>query len=199
MNHATAKWINSQFRELRAWMPKVHQGTVTAASPLSITLQGSTTPHTGVAAIPGGAAAVGSKVSALAWRGDLLVLGRSSSTPSNVSRTSSGALTLTTTAQDVPGCSASLGAGTWHVFGTFQFSIATTGVGACVGVLDVGGSDQDDGATFNSSGTGQATVSQNWIITLASTTTVKLQANKLIDAGAATAGINSTMRSIRVA
>ncbi len=92
-------------------------------------------------------------------------------------------LALTTSSQDVPGCSLSLGAGTWLIFGVFDMEGDSTAVG--LGVLDVGGADQNTYAEFQpSSGhVSKATVAQVWRITLASTTTVKLQAHKTAAVG----------------
>ena len=89
-------------------------------------------------------------------------------------------LTLTTSYQDVPGCSLSLAAGTWLVVGVLNVNAigaGDDGQWAC-GALLVGATIQDGISTWKlKDGTG-GTCAQAWVITVSSTTTVKIQAYK---------------------
>ena len=96
----------------------------------------------------------------------------------------SSTLTLTTSRQDVAGASLSLGAGTYLIFGVFDFYGDNNGAVA-VGELDVGGAAQGGAAFLLPDGTNsnRVTAIQIWRKTLASTTTVKLRAFKTADVG----------------
>ena len=98
-------------------------------------------------------------------------------------------ITLTPSVQDVPGCSFSLSAGTWIVWGVF-YGLCSVSDGTDTyirGLLNVGGVAETSEARSRVSPTGGYasffTFPQTWIITLASTTTVKLQALKPTTAG----------------
>jgi len=111
----------------------------------------------------------------------------------------SGDLTLTTSAQDIAGATLSLGAGTWLVFGVFDFEGDNNGAVA-IGVCDVGGADETPLALLRPDGTNstRATVAQVWPITLSSTTTVKLQAYKSVNVGTFTARqTHTTITAVR--
>lgn len=88
-------------------------------------------------------------------------------------------LTLTTSAQDVPGCSLSLGVGTWKVEGIFDFQGNDQSVLAS-GFCNVDGVNESEEAIYrpNAGAMGRATVFQVWRIVLTVTTTIKLQACK---------------------
>jgi len=93
-------------------------------------------------------------------------------------------LGLTTSEQDIPGASLSLGAGTYIVIGVCDFQGNHNGAVA-VGYLNVGGSNQSGSIVFHPDGSNysRATVAQVWRITLSSTTTVKLRAKKTANVG----------------
>lgn len=93
---------------------------------------------------------------------------------------SSGTLTLSTSLQDVVGATLSLDAGTYIIIGVFDMNISTTGCGLLEGYLDVGGTAQTGRARFGDPAVAhEATVTQAWLVTIASSpTTVKLQAKK---------------------
>lgn len=88
-------------------------------------------------------------------------------------------LTLTTSLQDILGCSLSLGAGTYFVEGIFDFQGDDQGAVA-IGELDVGGVHETEQAIYrpSASAIGYATVGQVWRLVLTTTTTVKLEASK---------------------
>lgn len=97
---------------------------------------------------------------------------------SKASATSDLAAT-TTTAADVTGASLSLAAGTYIVIGVFDVSIKTNTDRLFEGILDVGGTDENDLATLQAVGLDtddRGQVTQVWRVVLGSTTTVKLQA-----------------------
>jgi len=113
----------------------------------------------------------------------------------------SAILTLTITKQDVPGCSLSLGAGTWLVFGNFAFRGNNQGSYA-IGYLDVGGVEQTRQAQWRPAASADAAAMANqlWRITLSATTTVKLQAKKSVDVGVFTAqNIYTNITALRTA
>lgn len=85
-------------------------------------------------------------------------------------------VTLSTSEQDVPGCTLSLDAGTWLVIGNFDFHVSPAGSSEAHGLLRVGLTTQANYAFLQSvDSRNRATVSQTWIITVAGTTTVKLR------------------------
>lgn len=93
---------------------------------------------------------------------------------------STGDLTLAVGVADVPGATLSLGAGTWLVFGVFNFGVQTYALKTCYGHLDVGGALQPSQARWVPVGGDweQTTCTQAWRITLGGTTTVKLRGSK---------------------
>ncbi len=97
----------------------------------------------------------------------------------------SALLTLTTDPQDIVGATLSLVAGTYLVFGVFDAYVPTLGDGSLiVGSLNVGGTRETQQAHYRGVvSLGGGSISQVWRITLASTTTVKLQARKAVDTG----------------
>lgn len=103
-------------------------------------------------------------------------------------------LDLTTSAQDIEGCSLSLGAGTWLIVGVFAFSGNNQGAIAR-GYCNIGGTDESAEAQFQPNGTAgveRATVLQMWPRTLTATTVVKLRALKDADVGIFRAWITHT-------
>jgi hypothetical protein len=110
----------------------------------------------------------------------------------------SGAVTLTTTPQDVPGCSYTVEEdGTYQVDAAFSFMINTTGVGVCIGGLYVNGVAETGAALFNTSGTGIATPAQSWLVDLEAGDIINLQVSKFIAAGVASSGADNTGMVVR--
>lgn len=92
----------------------------------------------------------------------------------------SSELTATTgSAADITGATLSLAEGIWIVIGVFDVTVKSNSDRLFEGILDVGGSDENDLATLQGVGLDtddRANISQVWRITLGGTTTVKLQA-----------------------
>ena len=111
----------------------------------------------------------------------------------------SSSLTLTTSEQDIPGASLSLGAGTYIIIGIIDFQGNHNGAIA-VGYLDIDGNNQPGSVIFwpDGSNYSRATVAQAWRVTLDSTKTAKLQAKKTGAVGAFSAlGSHTTITAIR--
>jgi len=88
-------------------------------------------------------------------------------------------LTVTGSVQDVTGATLSLAAGTWIVSGVFDVTRnGATNDRTFAGILDVGGTDETDLATWTQALTSgdRQMVLQVWRVVLGSTTTCKLQA-----------------------
>lgn len=120
-----------------------------------------------------------------------------------VTTASSGDLTLTTGAQDVPGCSLALASpGSYLVLAVFDFDGTVTGWGFAVGELSIGGTAQTAAAILgdNGSANDRATVSQIWLPSISdSNTLIKLTARKTINAGTVKAHqSHSTLTAMRV-
>lgn len=98
----------------------------------------------------------------------------------NSSRANANAdLTVTGSAQDVSGATLSLAAGTWIITGIFDVTRqGVTNDRAFTGLLDVGGTDENDVAYWEPlvAVTARETIVQMWRVVLGSTTTCKLQA-----------------------
>ena len=98
----------------------------------------------------------------------------------------SAALTLTTSAQDITGCSLSLAAGTYLIIGVFDvYGEGANDAGAghiAIGSLVVDTTEQSGyglgSLGYTSASMDRHTVTQVWAVTLAATTTCKLQGKK---------------------
>ena len=105
----------------------------------------------------------------------------------SISAGASGALTLTTTATDIPGCAASFAVdfSTVVLFqATLDVEITTAGVGICV--VDIVLDGAVVGQSFLSlSSTGRLSVSATALRVVASSHTFKLRASKTLGAGVA--------------
>jgi hypothetical protein len=95
------------------------------------------------------------------------------------------ALTLTTTAQDVPGCSIAVPhAGAYMAIGTFDFQASPVGGVACLGTCMMNGVDQGSPAVMHD-GAVRVTAAQTWLsfVTLPEGAIIKLRASKVVAAG----------------
>lgn len=111
------------------------------------------------------------------------------------------ALTLTGSAQDVPGVSLSLVAGTYVFQGVFDFSNGgTLDIGfIAVGELVIGADTQAAQALLQLLAGERSTVTQCWIAILTTTTTCKLQGRKTGGTGSSVANnIHTTLTAIRL-
>lgn len=117
----------------------------------------------------------------------------------------SGNLTLSTSVQDVPGCTLTFSVAGAHAFvmvvGTFDFqpSVSSAGNNA-VGYLTVDGSARSQQAIWTDNGANSRdTTPQSWIVPVAAGShTVKLQANKTGAGGTHTANSPHTTMTILV-
>jgi hypothetical protein len=110
--------------------------------------------------------------------------------------TASAGLTLTTTMQDVPGLTLSLTrAGRYLITGVLYVSMTGADNGALIlGQLVVGGSATGILIVFQAPTTGTAaTVAQQWLLDVAGTQTIKLQADKSGGTGSSTIGFHSSL------
>lgn len=114
----------------------------------------------------------------------------------NAYKLASADLTLTTTAQDVAGCTYTTAfAGTFAVFGVFDFNITAAGPVDSIGSLSADGATQTAVAIV-ADAAGRASVAQNWIVTVGTGKVLKLQASKLINAGTSLAKQNDTTMTV---
>lgn len=210
INHS----IREQLRALKFEAGRIRNATVTSESPLEVSVEGGDAiPATAIGDTPG----VGDVVYVVMWGRRCAVLtgiaggvgpqgptGATGATGATGPKGDTGPsvetglaaatsdLTLSTSEQDVSGCSASLAAGTYLVRGYFDMlSQAATGfhITFAMGLLSVGGTTQTRAArvySFNNAINYQ-TVAQEWRVTFGSTTTVKLRAKRVdvTNAGAA--------------
>ena len=110
----------------------------------------------------------------------------------------SGNTTLTTSDQDVPGCTYTVEEdGLYEVHATFQFSIATTGVGVCVGSCFVNGVAETGAALYNTSGTGIASPAQTWLVDVEEGDVIKLSVLKFSASGVASCQADNTTLTVR--
>jgi len=111
----------------------------------------------------------------------------------------SGALTLTTDYQDVPGATVTLEAvGTYIIWGAFQFDhTGGASVSSCVGILVVNGVAQTGDAELGYVSNGErvrGSVGRPWTVTTTKANTVaKLQAKEATDNGSSSCTATDTV------
>lgn len=109
-------------------------------------------------------------------------------------------LALTTSDQDVTGCSVTLGSsGTYLVWGVFDFHHSASGGGVAVGSLYVDGTAETSTALLDEAAV-HASVSQVWLVSTSPDIVVKLAAKKTVNAGTVEVKANhTTITVLRVA
>lgn len=81
----------------------------------------------------------------------------------------------------------------------FDFDVTGSGVGICVGTLVVDGAAQPKVCHFSPATTGRGSATQVYVLTVgAGDHTLKLQARKTINAGAAQAKLHTSLRVVTV-
>jgi hypothetical protein len=108
--------------------------------------------------------------------------------PGAVTHSVATTLALTTSEQDVPSSSVTLGLdGTYVFLAIFNFVVSVAGAGICVGLVHRGASNLARLATFSPSSTGEATVAQFNVAAAQKGDVVKLRAYKSAAGGTAEA------------